>query len=83
MEAYKRRDEFIKLMPDYTLDSDWRQPVIEWNGTPLTKEEVYKRIISGVTDPKWWERWVYHGGGMSDTTQAYEEALRQYDSRSD
>ena len=51
-------------MPDYTLDSDWRQPVIEWNGTPLTKEEVYKRIISGVTDPKWWERWVYHGGGI-------------------
>ena len=40
-------------MPDYTLDSDWRQPVIEWNGTPLTKEEVYKHIISGVTDPKW------------------------------
>ena len=26
-------------MPDYTLDSDWRQPVIEWNGTPLTNEE--------------------------------------------
>lgn len=83
VEAYKRRDEFIKLMPDYTLDSDWRQPVIEWNGTPLTKEEVYKRIISGVTDTKWWDRWVYHGGGMSDTTQAYVEALRQYDSRFD
>ena len=68
VNAYKRRDEFIKLMPDYTLDSDWRQHVIEWNGTPLTKEEVYKRIIRGVTDPKWWERWVYHGGGMFDTT---------------
>ena len=68
-------------MPDYTVDVDWRQPVIEWNVTPLTKEEVDKRIISGVTDPKWWDRWVYHGGGMSDTTQAYEEALSQYDSR--
>lgn len=70
-------------MPDYTLDSDWRQPVIEWNGTPLSKEEVYKRIIRGVTNPEWWERWVYHGGGMPDTTQAYEEALGQYDSRFD
>lgn len=70
-------------MPDYTFDFDWRQPVIEWNGTPLAKEEVYKHIISGVTDPKWWERWVYHGGGMFDTTQAYEEALGQYDSHFD
>ena len=79
VNAYKRWDEFIKLMPDYTLDSDWRQPVIEWDGTSLTKEEVYKSIIRGATDPELWERWVYHGGGMVDKIQAYEEALDQYD----
>lgn len=87
VNAYKRRDEFIKLMSNYTLDSDWRQPFLEWDGAQLTKEEIYTRIIRGVTDPEWWDHWVYMGGGMPDNVRAYEEALDQYDmlygSRSD
>ena len=79
MNAYKRRDEFIHLMPDYTLNSDWNsRHRMEQDGF-FTKEEVYKRIAAASLTQNGGNDGCIMAVVCLDTTQAYEEALGRYE----